>query len=86
MQIALAALAVAVIVDGLVGPPVSPMNLAGVLPWIHWRGFVVFGLLVAGNVFCMACPFTLPRSLARRWLPRRGDGRAGCGANGWHCC
>ena len=27
---------------------------------------------MAGNVFCMACPFTLPRTLARRWLP---DGR-----------
>jgi hypothetical protein len=46
------------------------MNLAGVLPWIHWRGFVVLGLLAAGNLFCMACPFTLPRMLARRWLPQ----------------
>ena len=46
------------------------MNLAGVLPWIHWRGFVVLGLLAAGNLFCMACPFTLPRTLARRWLPQ----------------
>ena len=45
------------------------MNLAGVLPWIHWRGIVILGLLVAGNVSCMACPFTLPRTLARRWLP-----------------
>ena len=45
------------------------MNLAGVLPWIHWRGLVVLGLLAAGNVFCMACPFLLPRTLARRWLP-----------------
>ena len=46
------------------------MNLAGVLPWIHWRGLVVLGLLAAGNLFCMACPFTLPRTLARRWLPQ----------------
>ena len=45
------------------------MNLAGVLPWIHWRGLLILGLLVAGNVFCMACPFTLPRTLARRWFP-----------------
>ena len=44
--------------DGLRGPQVGAMNLAGVLPWIHWRGFVVLGLLAAGNVFCMACPFT----------------------------
>ena len=46
------------------------MNLAGVLPWIHWRGLLILGLLVAGNVFCMACPFMLPRTLARRWLPQ----------------
>ena len=39
------------------------------LPWIHWRGLLILSLLVAGNFFCMACPFTLPRSLARRWLP-----------------
>ena len=45
------------------------MNLAGVLPWIHWRGLLILGLLAAGNVFCMACPFLLPRTLARRWLP-----------------
>ena len=25
---------------------------------------------MAGNVFCMACPFMVPRTLARRWLPR----------------
>jgi ferredoxin len=58
-----------VIFDGLGGPPVSGMNLAGVLPWVHWRGLVVLGLLAAGNVFCLACPFLLPRTLARRWLP-----------------
>ena len=36
---------------------------------IHWRGLIILGLLVAGNVFCLACPFLLPRTLARRWLP-----------------
>jgi ferredoxin len=46
------------------------MNLAGVLPWIHWRGMLILGLLAAGNVFCMACPFTVSRTLARRWLPQ----------------
>jgi cytochrome c oxidase assembly factor CtaG/ferredoxin len=68
LQMPMAALAGLVILDGLRGPQVGPMNLAGVLPWIHWRGFLILGLLAAGNVFCMACPFTLPRSLARRWL------------------
>jgi cytochrome c oxidase assembly factor CtaG len=69
MQLPLLLVAGVVIWDGLFGPPVGPLNLAGVLPWIHWRGLIILGLLVAGNVFCMACPFLLPRTLARRWLP-----------------
>ncbi len=77
LQTVVALLAAAVIVDGLLGPQLSPLNLAGVLPWIHWRGIVILGLLVAGNLFCMACPFTLPRSLARRfWQPTRRWPRA----------
>ncbi len=59
-------LALAVTVDGLLGPQISPMNLAGVLPWTHWRGLTVIALLAAGNFFCMACPFMLPRALGRR--------------------
>ncbi len=69
LQLPLALLAGIVIWDGLNGPQVGPMNLAGVLPWIHWRGLLVVGLLVAGNLFCLACPFTLARSLGRRLLP-----------------
>src|SRR5262245_5044215 len=69
LQLPLLALAAVLILDGLRGPQVGAMNLAGVLPWIHWRGLVVLSLLVAGNFFCMACPFLLPRTLARRWLP-----------------
>jgi hypothetical protein len=70
LQLPLAILAAVVILDGLRGPQVGPTNLAGVLPWIHWRGLVIILLLAAGNVFCMACPFMLPRTLARRLLPR----------------
>jgi len=70
LQLPLLLLAGIVIVDGLRGPQIGAMNLAGVLPWIHWRGLLILGLLAAGNVFCMACPFMLPRTLARRWLPR----------------
>jgi cytochrome c oxidase assembly factor CtaG len=70
LQLPLALLAGVLIYDGLCGPQVGAMNLAGVLPWIHWRGLVILALLVAGNLFCMACPFLLPRTLARRWLPR----------------
>jgi polyferredoxin len=64
-------LAILVIWDGLTGPQIGSHNLAGVLPWIHWRGFLVIGLLVLGNVFCMGCPFMLPRAIARRWLAAR---------------
>jgi cytochrome c oxidase assembly factor CtaG/ferredoxin len=69
LQLPLLLLAVAVVWDGLRGPQVGAMNLAGVLPWVHWRGVLVLGLLAAGNVFCLGCPFLLPRTLARRWLP-----------------
>jgi cytochrome c oxidase assembly factor CtaG len=69
LQLPLAMLAGVLIYDGLCGPQVGPMNLAGVLPWIHWRGLVILALLAAGNFFCLACPFLLPRTLARRWLP-----------------
>ncbi|MFO0944487.1 MAG: cytochrome c oxidase assembly protein [Planctomycetota bacterium] len=62
-------LALVVIADGFWGPKVAPMNLAGVLPWIHWRGLVVFGLLAVGNVFCFACPFPMARRWAGAWLP-----------------
>lgn len=76
-QGAMLLLAAAVVADGLWGPAMAPMNLAGVLPWTYWRGLLVVGLLAGGNLFCFACPFTLPRELARkagrqgwRW-PRR---------------
>jgi cytochrome c oxidase assembly factor CtaG/ferredoxin len=63
--------AILVMADGFFGPQVTPMNLAGVLPWIHWRALSVFALLVIGNMFCMACPFTLVRDGARKFLPTR---------------
>ena len=71
LQVTMLVLAAAVVADGLVGPQMGPMNLAGVLPWTYWRGLSVIALLVAGNVFCMACPFMLPRDLGRRLLPAR---------------
>jgi cytochrome c oxidase assembly factor CtaG len=70
LQVPLLLLAGLIVYDGFRGPPIGAMNLAGVLPWIHWRGLVVLGLLTVGNVFCMACPFMVPRTLARRWLPQ----------------
>jgi cytochrome c oxidase assembly factor CtaG/polyferredoxin len=70
-QVLMLAVAVAVIADGFFGPQVTPLNLAGVLPWIHWRAFSLIALLAIGNLFCMACPFTLVRDMARRVLPAK---------------
>ncbi len=69
LQTLFLALSLLVIMDGFWGPALAPKNMAGVLPWVHWRGFVALGLLVAGNLFCMACPFMLPRRLAKRFFP-----------------
>ena len=59
-----------IVFDGLLGPQLAPKNLATVGVWLHYRGLVVLALLVAGNLFCMACPFMLPRQAAR-WLRER---------------
>lgn len=71
LQVLMLGVALLVILDGLWGPQLAPKNMAGVLPWVHWRGFVALALLVAGNLFCLACPFMLPRRLAKRLF--RGD-------------
>jgi len=82
LQVVSLALALAVMLDGWFGPDVAPLNLAGLIPWVHWRGFVVLALLLVGNLFCMACPFMLvrrgakwfggntpwPRALRSKWL------------------
>jgi len=71
LQCVMLLLAAGVIADGFWGPQIAPLNLAGTLPWTYWRGFAVIGLLLAGNLFCMACPFTIPRDLARRFFRPR---------------
>ncbi len=55
-----------VIAHGLFGHPMAAMNLAGVLPWNIFRALGVLALLFVGNLFCLACPFTLPRELGRK--------------------
>jgi len=71
MQIVMLVFALAIVLDGFLGPQTTAMNLAGVLPWTHWRGFTVIALLVAGNFFCMVCPFTFVRDLGRRFFPNK---------------
>jgi ferredoxin len=75
MQTPLLLVAGLIVFDGLFGPQLAPKNLATVGVWLHYRGLVVVALLVAGNLFCMACPFMLPRRIGR-WLRRFwGGGR-----------
>lgn len=71
LQFAMLLIAVAVIADGFRGPQVTPLNLAGILPWIHWRALSVLTLLLLGNMFCMACPFTLVRDFGRKIMPAK---------------
>ena len=66
-QLLLLAVAALVLYDGFTGPQLAPANSATVLIWIHYRGLLILGLLLVGNLFCSACPFTLPRTLARRF-------------------
>ncbi len=60
------AVAVVVITHGLTGHQMGSMNLAGVVPWNYVRVFGVLALVLFGNLFCMACPFMLPRELGHR--------------------
>lgn len=71
MQVAMLLIAIGVVADGFVGPQVTPLNAAGVLPWIHWRALSIMALLVVGNLFCMACPFMLVRDIGRSVLPAK---------------
>ena len=59
-------IAALIVYDGLTGPQRASQNIATVLPWVHYRGVIVLVLLLAGNFFCMGCPFTIPRTLAKR--------------------
>lgn len=59
-------LAALMIYDGLTGPQLATQNIATTAAWIQYRGLIVLVLLLAGNLFCMGCPFALPRTLATR--------------------
>jgi hypothetical protein len=68
LQISLFIVAAVLILHGLFGPQVAPANLATVLSWVQYRGWLILALLVAGNFFCTACPFILVRDQGRRLL------------------
>ena len=81
LQLVLLLVAAAVVLHGLLGPQLAPRNLATVLTSIHWRGFLIVGIVVAGNLFCTACPMVLARDVGRRFVhpawrwPRRLRGK-----------
>lgn len=56
---------VLIVADGLHGTPLTSMNLAGTMLWNVLRPINLLLFFVLGNLFCLACPFTLPRELAR---------------------
>jgi ferredoxin len=66
LQLTALAVSAAMVLHGLAGPLIAPRNLATVLTWVHYRGFLVIALLAAGNFFCTGCPFVLVRDAARR--------------------
>lgn len=66
MQMGLLGITAVMLYDGFTGRQLAPTNLATVITWVHFRGVVMLALLLFGNLFCMSCPFTLPRTLARR--------------------
>ena len=66
LQLFLLAVALGIVLHGLLGPQVAPANLATVLSWVHYRGWLIVALLAAGNFFCTGCPFVLVRDGARR--------------------
>jgi Fe-S-cluster-containing hydrogenase component 2 len=70
LQVPMLALAALLVYDGFTGPALASRNLATVGAWVHYRGLVIVTLLLAGNLFCMGCPFTLPRTLAKRLAGR----------------
>jgi cytochrome c oxidase assembly factor CtaG/ferredoxin len=75
LQLVLLLVASAVIVDGFFGHPMGSMNLAGIIPWTYARALFVLALLLFGNLFCMSCPFMLPRELGKRLASAAGLAR-----------
>ncbi len=67
MQTPLMLISALILFDGFTGPSLAPRNFATTLSWVHYRGLLVLALLMAGNLFCMGCPFMVPRKLSK-WL------------------
>jgi polyferredoxin len=66
-QLVLLAVAIVIVLHGLFGRQLAATNFSTVLTWIHYRGLLIGVLLLAGNLFCAACPLILVRDVARRF-------------------
>ncbi|GGH05120.1 cytochrome c oxidase assembly protein [Silvibacterium dinghuense] len=66
LQVVSAAIMGITIWAGFRGSAMSSMNLAGAGVWNIIRPVGLVLILLTANFFCMACPFTLPRELARK--------------------
>ncbi len=56
------------ILEGLWGSSFAPKNLTTLFVWVHYRGLLVLILLLAGNYFCMSCPFIFFRNILRLFI------------------
>ncbi len=68
LQISLLFLSVSLVGEGLWGQPFAPANLTTQFIWVHYRGVLIFSLLLFGNLFCFACPFIFLRDLLRLFV------------------
>lgn len=55
--------------QGLFGPQFAPKNLSTMFVWVHYRGILVIGLILMGNLLCMGCPLVLARNILRKISP-----------------
>ncbi|MCA9002752.1 MAG: FesM, partial [Planctomycetes bacterium] len=67
LQLGMGVIAALLVIEGLTGPQLAPKNATTLLVWVHWRGALVLALLFLGNLFCMGCPFLLPREWMRKF-------------------
>jgi polyferredoxin len=68
-QLVLLAVALLVVLNGLLATRIDPTDFTTTVIWVHYRGLLVLALLAAGNLFCSGCPFVLVRDAGRRLAP-----------------
>lgn len=70
-QLLLLIFSILLIAEGLWGSQFAPKNLTTLFVWVHYRGLLVILLLLAGNFFCMSCPFIFLRNALRIFISPR---------------